>query len=48
MELRGVSVPALNRLGEPGDVGAVIAALLSDDFRWVTAQEIEASGGHRL
>ncbi len=39
---------ALGRMGEADDVGAVIAALLSDDFRWVTAQEIEVSGGYRL
>jgi NAD(P)-dependent dehydrogenase (short-subunit alcohol dehydrogenase family) len=39
---------ALRRLGEANDVGAVIAAVLSDDFRWVTGQHIEASGGARL
>lgn len=39
---------ALGRMGESDDVGAVIAALLSDDFRWVTGQEIEVSGGYRL
>ncbi len=38
----------LRRLGEPEDVGAVIAALLSDAFGWVTGQEIEVSGGYRL
>ena len=43
-----VARTALNRLGEASDVGAVIAAVLSDEFRWVTGQEIEASGGHRL
>jgi NAD(P)-dependent dehydrogenase (short-subunit alcohol dehydrogenase family) len=39
---------ALGRLGEASDVGASIAAVLSDDFRWVTGQHIEASGGARL
>ena len=39
---------ALGRLGEAEDVGAAIAAVLSDDFRWVTGQHIEASGGARL
>ena len=29
-------------------MGAAIAAVLSDDFRWVTGQNIEASGGARL
>jgi hypothetical protein len=43
-----VARTALDRLGEASDVGAVIASVLSDEFRWVTGQEIEASGGHRL
>jgi NAD(P)-dependent dehydrogenase (short-subunit alcohol dehydrogenase family) len=43
-----VEETALGRMGQPDDVGAVIAALLSDDFRWVTGQEIEVSGGYRL
>ena len=43
-----VDTTAMGRLGEANDVGAVIAAVLSDDFRWVTGQHIEASGGARL
>jgi NAD(P)-dependent dehydrogenase (short-subunit alcohol dehydrogenase family) len=43
-----VEMTALGRLGEANDVGAAIAAVLSDDFRWVTGQHIEASGGARL
>jgi len=39
------SVTALGRAGLPDDIGAVVAALLSDDTRWVNAQRIEASGG---
>jgi NAD(P)-dependent dehydrogenase (short-subunit alcohol dehydrogenase family) len=39
------SVTALGRPGEAGDIGAAIAALLSDDNRWVTGQRIEVSGG---
>jgi NAD(P)-dependent dehydrogenase (short-subunit alcohol dehydrogenase family) len=39
---------ALGRLGEPDDVGMVIAALLSEECRWITAQNIEASGGLNL
>jgi NAD(P)-dependent dehydrogenase (short-subunit alcohol dehydrogenase family) len=39
---------ALGRIGEPGDVGAVIAYLISDDARWITGQDIEASGGYDL
>jgi NAD(P)-dependent dehydrogenase (short-subunit alcohol dehydrogenase family) len=36
---------ALGRAGVPDDVGPMIAALLSDDHRWVNAQRIEVSGG---
>ena len=39
---------ALGRIGEPDDVGMVIATLLSDEGRWITAQNIEASGGYHL
>ena len=43
-----VDKTALGRLGQASDVGAAIAAVLSDDFRWVTGQTIEVSGGARL
>jgi len=36
------------RIGTPDDIGKVIVNLLSDDFGWVTAQDIEVSGGHLL
>jgi NAD(P)-dependent dehydrogenase (short-subunit alcohol dehydrogenase family) len=39
---------ALGRIGEPGDVGTVIAMLGSDDGRWITAQSIEVTGGYNL
>lgn len=39
------SVTALGRVGQPDDLGALIATLLSDDARWLNAQRIEASGG---
>ncbi|MFE7271681.1 SDR family NAD(P)-dependent oxidoreductase [Streptomyces sp. NPDC057623] len=39
---------ALGRVGEPGDIGAMIATLVSDESRWVTAQNIEVSGGYNL
>lgn len=39
---------ALGRIGEPDDIGKVISALLSEDCRWITAQNIEASGGYTL
>ncbi|WP_144157009.1 SDR family NAD(P)-dependent oxidoreductase [Paraburkholderia sp. BCC1885] len=39
---------ALGRAGLPEDIGPMIAALLSDANRWVTAQRIEVSGGMYL
>ncbi len=39
---------ALGRIGEPDDIGMVIAALLGDEGRWITAQNIEVSGGYDL
>jgi NAD(P)-dependent dehydrogenase (short-subunit alcohol dehydrogenase family) len=39
---------ALGRLGEPSDLGKAIAAFLSDDLAWVTAQNLEISGGFNL
>jgi len=37
---------ALGRVGEPDDIGKMIASLLSDDNAWVNAQTIEVSGGY--
>jgi NAD(P)-dependent dehydrogenase (short-subunit alcohol dehydrogenase family) len=39
---------ALGRVGLPGDVGPVIAGLLSDDFGWLNAQRIEVAGGMHI
>jgi NAD(P)-dependent dehydrogenase (short-subunit alcohol dehydrogenase family) len=39
---------ALGRAGLPDDIGPMIAALLSEDNRWVNAQRIEVSGGAHL
>lgn len=36
---------ALGRVGQPDDIGPMIATLLADDNRWVNAQRIEVSGG---
>ena len=38
----------LNRVGQPTDIGPMIASLLSDDNCWVNAQRIEVSGGAGL
>jgi NAD(P)-dependent dehydrogenase (short-subunit alcohol dehydrogenase family) len=35
----------LGRVGLPDDIGPVVAALLTDDMRWVNGQRIEVSGG---
>jgi NAD(P)-dependent dehydrogenase (short-subunit alcohol dehydrogenase family) len=39
------SQTALGRVGEPEDIGGVVAFLCSDAARWVNAQRVEASGG---
>ena len=36
---------ALGRVGQPDDIGGVVASLLSDEMRWVNGQRIEVSGG---
>jgi NAD(P)-dependent dehydrogenase (short-subunit alcohol dehydrogenase family) len=45
---RVAEMTALGRVGEPDDIGPMIAALLSDDNRWVNGQRIEVSGGMAL
>lgn len=42
------AMTALGRPGVPDDIGPMIAALLSDENRWVNAQRIEVSGGMAL
>ncbi|MEV0933045.1 SDR family NAD(P)-dependent oxidoreductase [Streptomyces phaeochromogenes] len=39
---------ALGRVGEPDDIGPVIASLLAEESGWITAQNIEVSGGYNL
>ena len=39
------SLTALGRVGQPEDIGPMIASLLSDSNGWVNAQRIEVSGG---
>ncbi|QIX60488.1 SDR family oxidoreductase [Hymenobacter sp. BT18] len=36
---------ALGRVGQPDDIGPIIAFLCTDEARWINAQRIEASGG---
>jgi NAD(P)-dependent dehydrogenase (short-subunit alcohol dehydrogenase family) len=39
------SLTALGRVGEPEDIGGVVAFLCTEDARWINGQRIEASGG---
>lgn len=39
---------ALGRLGEPEDIGRVIAFLVSDDAAWITGEDIQVAGGYAL
>jgi NAD(P)-dependent dehydrogenase (short-subunit alcohol dehydrogenase family) len=45
---RVADMTALGRAGVPDDIGPMIAALLSDENRWVNGQRIEVSGGMAL
>lgn len=42
------SQTALGRVGQAEDIGGVVAALLSEDTRWINGQKIEISGGINL
>ncbi len=37
---------ALGRVGEPEEIGSVVASLLSTGNRWINAQNIEVAGGY--
>lgn len=39
---------ALGRLGEPEDIGRVIAFLVSGQSQWITGQDIQVAGGYAL
>jgi NAD(P)-dependent dehydrogenase (short-subunit alcohol dehydrogenase family) len=39
------SQTALGRVGQADDIGAMVAALVAPDNRWINAQRIEVSGG---
>ena len=39
---------ALGRVGDPADVAEVVAFLASDSSRWLTGQNIQASGGTNM
>jgi len=39
------SITALSRVGEPDDIGGVVAFLCTGDAKWINGQRIEVSGG---
>jgi NAD(P)-dependent dehydrogenase (short-subunit alcohol dehydrogenase family) len=39
------SQTALGRVGQPDDIGGVVASLLAPESRWINGMRIEASGG---
>lgn len=42
---RATTLTALGRLGEPADIADVVAFLAGPDARWITGQNIRATGG---
>lgn len=42
---RTVTLTALGRLGQPADIADVVAFLAGPDARWITGQNIQATGG---
>jgi 3-oxoacyl-[acyl-carrier protein] reductase len=40
-----VAQTPLGRIGQPGDIADVVTFLASDDARWLTGQQLVASGG---
>ncbi|KAA0700407.1 SDR family NAD(P)-dependent oxidoreductase [Neorhizobium sp. P12A] len=45
---RVADMTALGRVGQPNDIGPMIASMLSDANRWINGQRVEASGGMML
>lgn len=39
---------ALGRIGQPEDIGGIVASLCNDEMGWITGERIEASGGMLL
>jgi 3-oxoacyl-[acyl-carrier protein] reductase len=47
MEAGFIAQTPLGRAGLPGDIADVVAFLASDEARWLTGENITASGGIR-
>ncbi len=45
-EAKLAAMASLGRVGEPDEVGSVVASLLADENCWINAQDIEVSGGY--
>jgi 3-oxoacyl-[acyl-carrier protein] reductase len=43
-----LGMQALQRIGEPADIGSVVAFLASDDARWITGTTVRVDGGSKL
>lgn len=43
-----LSLMPISRIGEPEDVGRLVAFLLSDEASWITGQLIAVDGGHTV
>jgi 3-oxoacyl-[acyl-carrier protein] reductase len=43
-----LGMQALKRIGQPDDVGRVVAFLASDDARWITGDTLRVDGGSKL
>jgi NAD(P)-dependent dehydrogenase (short-subunit alcohol dehydrogenase family) len=43
-----LAMQALKRIGQPDDVGPVVAFLASDEARWITGDTIHVDGGSKL
>ena len=41
-------ITALGRVGQPDDIGGVVAFLCTEEAKWINAQRIEVSGGMNL
>lgn len=42
------SQTAMGRVGQPDDIGAAVASILTSGANWITGQRIEASGGQMM